>query len=89
MDTGVNVMANLLVVYKAAVVSSVVIFGDPDNGTPATEASASETLVMCHADDNTCQHGDLNLLAHLTCSEDATQAATFTAAQAGLVINSC
>ena len=72
-----------------AVVSSVVIFGDPDIGTPVTEASASETLVICHADDNTCQHGDLNLLAQLTYSENAAQAATFAAAQASLVINSC
>lgn len=65
--------AKLLPASTMAAVSSVVIFGDPDDGTAVTGASASKTLVICHADDNICQHGDLILLAHLTYSENAVQ----------------
>lgn len=71
-----------------AAISSVVIFGDPDDGTAVAGASASKTLVICHTGDNVCQYEDLILLPHLTYSENAVEAATFVANQAGLAINS-
>jgi cutinase len=67
-----------------AKVSSVVIFGDPDFGQAVTGAASSRTKVICHPDDNICQHGDLILLAHLTYSMNATEAATFVATAAGM-----
>jgi cutinase len=44
----------------------VVIFGDPNNGTAVAGISAAKTLVICHAGDNICQHGDQVLQPHLT-----------------------
>jgi len=80
--------AKLLPAKTMAAVSSVVIFGDPDNGQAVAGASAGKTMVICHAGDNICHHGDLILLPHLIYSENAVQAATFATAQAGLAINS-
>ena len=80
--------AKLLPAKTMAAVSSVVIFGDPNDGQAVTGASAAKTKVICHAGDNICDHGDLILLPHLTYSENAGEAATFVAAQAGLAINS-
>ncbi|RDW72922.1 hypothetical protein BP6252_06829 [Coleophoma cylindrospora] len=76
--------ANLLPAATMAKVNSVVIFGDPDFGTPVT--GAVKQKIICHADDNICQHGDLILLSHLTYGENAQEAATFVAASAGLAI---
>jgi len=57
-----------------------------DFGQAVTGASAANTKVICHDGDNICAHGDLILLPHLTYSEDAQDAATFVAAQAGLAM---
>jgi len=57
-----------------------------DFGTAVTNAPTSKTLVICHADDNICQHGDLILLGHLTYSQQAQQAAAFAAAAAGMAV---
>lgn len=65
-------------------VNSVVIFGDPLNGTAVANIDPSKVLVICHDGDNICQHGDLILEPHLTYSENATEAATFVMGQSGL-----
>ena len=57
-----------------------------DDGQAVAGASSGKTMIICHAGDNICQHGDLILLPHLTYSENAQQAATFAAAQAGLAL---
>ena len=64
----------------------VVIFGDPDNGKAVGNVPAAKTKVICHPDDNICQHGDLILVSHLTYSENAQEAATFAATAAGLAM---
>jgi len=46
----------------------VVIFGDPNNGTSVAGISAAKTLVICHTEDNICQHDDQVLEPHLTVS---------------------
>jgi cutinase len=76
--------AKLLPAATMAKVNSVVIFGDPDDGTAVAGASAARTLVICHETDDICLHGDLILLAHLTYAEDAGQAAAFVVANSGL-----
>ncbi|KAF4630176.1 hypothetical protein G7Y89_g7964 [Cudoniella acicularis] len=76
--------ANILPAKTMVQVSSVIIFGDPDNGKAVTNVAASKTLVICHAGDNICAGGDLILLPHLTYSHNAEQAATFAAARAGM-----
>lgn len=58
----------------------------PDFGEAVTGADSSKTKVICHSDDNICQHGDLILLAHLTYSENAQEAATFAATAAGMAL---
>ncbi|KAG4441421.1 hypothetical protein IFR05_003108 [Cadophora sp. M221] len=74
--------AALLPAATMAKVSSVVIFGDPDNGKPVAGADTAKTMVICHVGDNICYGGDLILPEHLTYSRDAVQAATFTVSRA-------
>lgn len=62
-------------------VSSVVIFGDPLNGSPVRGAT-TKTKVFCHAGDNICEGGALILPPHLTYSLDAGDAAAFVLQQA-------
>ncbi len=69
--------AALLPAETMAKVNSVVIFGDPDDGQPIAGVSAAKTMVVCHSDDDICQHGDLILLGHLTYAQDVDQAAAF------------
>ncbi|KAM3066912.1 separase/separin [Clarireedia jacksonii] len=76
--------AKLLPAATMAKVSSVVIFGDPDNGSPVAGASAANTKVICHTGDNICAHGDLILTPHLTYGGDASAAAAFVVAAAGM-----
>ncbi|KAI0132956.1 carbohydrate esterase family 5 protein [Xylariales sp. AK1849] len=69
--------AKLLPASAVAAVNSIVIFGDPDNGSPLQSAAASKVLTICHTGDNICDHGDLILLPHLTYLLDADTAADF------------
>jgi len=46
-------------------ISSVVLFGDPKNGTAVVNIDASKVLVICHTGDNICQGGDSIKLEHL------------------------
>ncbi|RFU30882.1 hypothetical protein B7463_g5434, partial [Scytalidium lignicola] len=61
----------------AQAISSVVIFGDPDSGTPIPNVDASKVLIICHPGDNICLNGDLILVPHLTYASNALQAANF------------
>ncbi|RDW66012.1 cutinase-6 [Coleophoma cylindrospora] len=67
----------LLPAATAAKISSVVIFGDPDDGKAVANVDSSKVLVVCHTGDDICLGGDLILLPHLTYGEDATTAASF------------
>lgn len=75
--------ADILGATAMAKISSVVIFGDPDDGQAVTGANG-KTKVVCHDGDNICAGGDLILVPHLTYSEDAGDAASFVIQQAGL-----
>ncbi|KAJ2896927.1 Cutinase [Zalerion maritima] len=75
--------AALLPASTMAEVSSVVVFGDPNDGEVVTNADGGKTLVICHDGDNICDHGDLILLPHLTYAKNADEAASFVVASAG------
>lgn len=45
---------------------SVMIFGDPDNGDQLIGVNPGNVKIICHPDDNICQHGDTILVSHLT-----------------------
>lgn len=53
--------AKLLPASTMAKVDSVVIFGDPDFGTPVQGIAASKQKIICHAGDNICAHGTKHL----------------------------
>ncbi|KUJ19203.1 cutinase-domain-containing protein [Mollisia scopiformis] len=76
--------AKMMDASTTAKINSVLIFGDPDNGTAVGTVPASKTLVICHDGDNICQHGDQILQPHLTYSMNAGQAAQFVASAAGM-----
>lgn len=67
----------LLPATVASWISKVVIFGDPDDGTPLPNVASSKVDVYCHTGDNICVNGDLILPAHLTYAINAAAAATF------------
>jgi len=58
-------------------ISSVVLFGDPKNGTAITGVDAKRVLTVCHAKDDICAGGDAIGLAHLDYAKNAGQAAMF------------
>ncbi|KAH7308345.1 putative cutinase [Rhexocercosporidium sp. MPI-PUGE-AT-0058] len=60
--------AKLLSAATAAKVSSVVMFGDPFNGTAVTNIPASKVVTYCHAGDNICEGGIVVLAPHHTVS---------------------
>ncbi|CAD6441538.1 41439ca5-de77-4b9d-94bc-f58bb9fa23c7 [Sclerotinia trifoliorum] len=76
--------AKMLPAATMAKVSAVVIFGDPNNGSPVAGASAAKTKVICHTGDNICAHGDLILAPHLTYGMDAGTAAAFVKTATGM-----
>ncbi|THV47036.1 hypothetical protein BGAL_0340g00060 [Botrytis galanthina] len=76
--------AKMLPAATMAKVSSAIIFGDPNNGSPVAGASAANTKVICHTGDNICAHGDLILAPHLTYGADAGTAAAFAKTAAGM-----
>lgn len=62
----------------ASRVSSVVLFGDPRNGTAVAGVDQGRVLSLCNAQDNICaKGGDRITLDHLTYNRDAPQAAMF------------
>jgi len=72
--------AALLPATVGSWISSIVLFGDPDDGQPIPNVPASKVDTYCHPDDNICVNGDLILPAHLTYGLDAEAAADFVAA---------
>lgn len=60
-----------------AMVSSVVLFGDPLNGTAVAGVAANRQMVVCHAGDDICAGGDQIKGAHLSYAKDAPMAAMF------------
>lgn len=58
-------------------VSSVVLFGDPKNGTAINGVDSKRVLTICHSGDDICKGGDDVGLAHLNYSSDAGTAAMF------------
>ncbi|KAL1881188.1 hypothetical protein Daus18300_001039 [Diaporthe australafricana] len=62
----------------AARVSSVVLFGDPRNGTAVAGVDQARVLSLCNAQDDICaKGGDVITLDHLTYNRNAPQAAMF------------
>nr|Q9Y7G8.1 RecName: Full=Cutinase pbc1; AltName: Full=Cutin hydrolase; Flags: Precursor [Pyrenopeziza brassicae]CAB40372.1 cutinase [Pyrenopeziza brassicae] len=74
--------AAMLPAATMAKISSLVIFGDPNDGKPIANADPSKVMVVCHPGHNICDGRDLVLVEHLTYSRDAVEAATFAAARA-------
>ncbi|TPX15908.1 uncharacterized protein E0L32_000242 [Thyridium curvatum] len=62
-----------------AQVSSVVIFGDPLNGTAVAGAVPERVLVLCHESDIICQGSLFVPLSHMTYLADVGEAAEFVA----------
>lgn len=61
-----------------SVVSSVVLFGDPRNGTAVSGIDPARVVSFCNADDDICaKGGDIITLDHLTYNRDAPAAAMF------------
>ncbi|KAM3066047.1 hypothetical protein ACMFMG_010615 [Clarireedia jacksonii] len=82
---GGQLVHNSIALLPASVakwISSVVIFGDPDDGKAIPNVDASKVDVYCNADDNICVNGDLILPAHLIYGENAAAAAAFVVAAA-------
>lgn len=70
-------------------VMSVVLFGDPLNGTAVSGIQPERVLSLCNAQDVICaQHGDIITLDHLTYNQDAPQAAMFVMQKSGLGVAS-
>ncbi|CAN8097928.1 unnamed protein product [Discula destructiva] len=66
-------------------VMSVVLFGDPRNGTAVEGVAAARVLSLCHAQDDICARGgDIITLDHLTYNQNAAQAAMFVMQKSGL-----
>lgn len=47
-------------------VSSIVMFGDPKNGTAINGIDAAKVMTICHTGDDICSGGDAVTLQHLT-----------------------
>ncbi|PBP28852.1 cutinase [Diplocarpon rosae] len=58
-------------------ITSVVMFGDPKNGTALNGVDASRVMTICHAGDDICAGGAKVTKDHLTYSLDAERAAMF------------
>ncbi|KAF2499055.1 cutinase precursor, partial [Lophium mytilinum] len=69
--------AKRITAAQGAAVSSVVIFGDPDDGQAVANVDAAKVDIICHTGDLICQGQDTILLPHLTYSQDAASAAAF------------
>jgi cutinase len=76
----VAAMSNTTAANKVDVasrVSSVVLFGDPRNGTAVAGVGRERVLSLCHTQDDICTGGDRITFDHLTYNRDAPQAAMF------------
>lgn len=70
-------------------VMSVVLFGDPKNGTAVSGTQDAKVLSLCNVQDDICaKGGDIITLSHLTYSQNAAQAAMFVMQKSGLGVAS-
>ncbi|KAH7383696.1 cutinase-domain-containing protein [Cadophora sp. MPI-SDFR-AT-0126] len=56
-------------------IASIVLFGDPNNGTVIQGVESARVRTFCHAGDDICKGGDAVLKDHLTYAKDARTAA--------------
>ncbi|KFY32613.1 hypothetical protein V493_00035 [Pseudogymnoascus sp. VKM F-4281 (FW-2241)] len=76
--------AKKLSAATAAKITSIVFFGDPNEGDPVRGVSPSNVLTICHAKDNICEGGIMVSGEHLNYGVDAMAAATFVKGKVGL-----
>jgi cutinase len=67
-----------------SLISSVVLFGDPKNGTAISNIDSKKVMTICHAGDDICKGGDFIGASHLNYSADAGTAAGFVMAGRGM-----
>jgi len=79
----VHLAALSLPASTTAKISSVVLFGDPKNGTAIQGVAANKVLTICHAGDDICKGGDDISMSHLNYSLDSRTAAVFALGSAG------
>jgi len=72
--------AALLPAKVGSWISSIVIFGDPDNGQAIANVPSTQVATYCNVSDNICENGILILPAHLLYGLNAEAAAAFVAA---------
>lgn len=78
-----NVMPTLPA-STTAKIASVVLFGDPKNGTAIANIDNAKVRTICHAKDDICKGGDGVGIAHLTYSLNALAAADWVVNGAGM-----
>ncbi|ORY62943.1 cutinase-domain-containing protein [Pseudomassariella vexata] len=65
-------------------INSIVLFGDPNNGTAIPNIPAERTRTFCHMGDDICAGGSQVLAPHFNYSSDAPAAAMFVMQRTGL-----
>lgn len=89
---GTNGTAQPFAKHAAAInsrVMSVVLFGDPKNGTAVSGPQEGRVLSLCNPQDDICaKNGDIITLDHLTYNQNAAQAAMFVMQKSGLGVAS-
>lgn len=68
---------SLLPTNTTSKISSIILFGDPKNGTALPNIDNNKVYTICHAGDDICAGGDQVSLSHLNYSADAGTAAAF------------
>lgn len=76
--------ANMISTAATNFINSVVLFGDPDNGSAFGKVPASKVSTDCHTGDDICLHGDLVLAPHLDYCLDVGTEASFAVGKSGL-----
>ncbi|KAH8601392.1 putative cutinase, partial [Bisporella sp. PMI_857] len=79
----VHKAAKQLSASVSAKVSSVVIFGDPDNGTAVGTIDPAKVLIVCHDGDLICEGSIIITPAHSNYANDAASSAAFVVKAAG------
>jgi len=74
--------AKLIPAEVAEWISSVVVFGDPDDGQALSNIDSSKVDTYCNVGDDICLDGPLITPFHLIYAEDASAAAAFIVAAA-------
>lgn len=87
-NTSVPTPAAAPAANAARTITSVVLFGDPRNGTAVSGIDAGRVLTICHPQDEICKGGDVITLGHLTYNSNAAQAAMFVMQRSALGVAS-